>query len=71
MDMGWGEGPICFNEGNYLLFSDVPNNRILCYSKADGVSDWRKLPDFAEGNTCDRKGRLVTGEHAWHPSVSA
>jgi gluconolactonase len=61
--MEWGEGPVWFNDGNYLLFSDIPNNRILRYSEADGVSDWRNPSDFANGNTLDLEGRLITCEH--------
>ncbi len=61
--MEWGEGPVWFNDGDYLLFSDIPNNRILRYSEADGISDWRKPSDFANGNTLDLEGRLITCEH--------
>lgn len=61
--MEWGEGPVWFTEGGYLLLSDIPNNRILRYSEADGVADWRKPSDFANGNTLDLEGRLITCEH--------
>ncbi|MFB9263306.1 SMP-30/gluconolactonase/LRE family protein [Bradyrhizobium erythrophlei] len=63
--MRWVEGPIYFPEGNYLLFSDIPNNRIMKYSEKDGsLSVFRSPANFANGNTRDRQGRLVTCEHS-------
>jgi gluconolactonase len=63
--MRWTEGPTYFPEGGYLLFSDIPNNRIMKYSEKDGsVSVFRHSSNFANGNTRDRQGRLVTCEHS-------
>jgi gluconolactonase len=63
--MRWTEGPVYFPEGGYLLFSDIPNNRIMKYSEKDGsVSVYRSPSNFANGNTRDRQGRLVTCEHS-------
>ena len=60
----WGEGPVWFGDGRYLLWSDIPNNRILRWEEETGaVSVYRKPSDFANGNTRDRQGRLVTCEH--------
>ena len=63
--MRWCEGPTYFPEGGYLLFSDIPNNRIMKYSEKDGsVSVFRNPSNYANGNTRDRQGRLVTCEHS-------
>ncbi len=60
----WSEGPVWFGDGRYLLWSDIPNNRILKWEEETGaVSAFRKPSDFANGNTRDRQGRLVTCEH--------
>ncbi len=60
----WSEGPVWFGDGRYLLWSDIPNNRILKWEEETGaVSIYRKPTDFANGHTRDRRGRLVTCEH--------
>ncbi len=60
----WSEGPVWFGDGRCLLWSDIPNNRILRWDEETGaVSVFRKPSDFANGNTRDRQGRLVTCEH--------
>ena len=60
----WAEGPVWFGDGRYLLWSDIPNNRILKWEEETGaVSVYRKPSNFANGNTRDRQGRLVTCEH--------
>ncbi|WP_424138048.1 SMP-30/gluconolactonase/LRE family protein [Roseomonas chloroacetimidivorans] len=60
----WAEGPVWFGAWRSLLFSDVPNDRILCWSEATGaVSTFRAPSNRANGNTRDREGRLVTCEH--------
>ncbi|MBD1554805.1 SMP-30/gluconolactonase/LRE family protein [Pseudomonas sp. C2L12B] len=59
----WAEGPVWFNDGGYLLFSDIPNQRILRWTPEQGVSLYRANSNFANGNTRDRQGRLVTCEH--------
>lgn len=60
----WAEGPVWFGDGRYLLWSDIPNNRILKWEEETGaVSVYRKPTDFANGHTRDRQGRLVTCEH--------
>ena len=60
----WAEGPAWFGGGRYLLWSDLPNNRILRYDDTDGsVSVFRQPSGFANGNTCDRQGRLISCEH--------
>src|ERR1700730_2451460 len=60
----WAEGPVWFGDGRYLLWSDIPNNRIMKWEEETGaVSVFRKPSNHANGNTRDRQGRLVTCEH--------
>lgn len=60
----WAEGPAWFAAGRYLLWSDIPNNRILRWDETDGsVSVFRQPSNNSNGNTVDRQGRLVTCEH--------
>ena len=60
----WSEGPVWFGDGRYLLWSDIPNNRIMKWEEETGaVSVFRKPSNHANGNTRDRQGRLVTCEH--------
>ncbi len=60
----WSEGPVWFGDGRYLLWSDIPNNRMLKWEEETGaVSSFRAPSDYANGNTRDRLGRLVTCEH--------
>ena len=57
----WAEGPVYFGDGRYLLWSDIPNQQILKWEEETGVvSVYRKPSNFANGNTRDRQGRLVT-----------
>jgi len=60
----WAEGPVWFADGRYLLFSDIPNNRILRWLEDTGeVSVFRNPSNYANGNTRDKQGRLLTCEH--------
>jgi gluconolactonase len=60
----WSEGPVWFGDGRYLLWSDIPNNRIMRWDEETGaVTVFRKPSNFANGNTRDRQGRLLTCEH--------
>jgi gluconolactonase len=60
----WLEGPAWFAAGRYLVFSDIPNNRMLRYDDTSGhVSVFRQPSNNSNGNTVDRCGRLVTCEH--------
>lgn len=53
-----------FGGGRYVVWSDIPNNRMLRYDETDGsVSVFRSPSDNSNGNTVDRQGRLVTCEH--------
>ncbi|MEP4194682.1 MAG: SMP-30/gluconolactonase/LRE family protein [Aliishimia sp.] len=60
----WSEGPAWFAAGRYLLWSDIPNNRILRFDETDGsVSRFRAPSNNSNGHTVDRQGRLVSCEH--------
>jgi gluconolactonase len=60
----WSEGPVYFGDGRYLLWSDIPNNRIVRWDEETGaVSNFRKPSGYANGNTRDRQGRLLSCEH--------
>jgi gluconolactonase len=60
----WAEGPAYFPAGRYLVWSDIPNNRMLRYDECNGeVSVFRSPSGYSNGNTVDRQGRLVTCEH--------
>ena len=60
----WSEGPVWFAAGRYLLWSDIPNDRILRWDDTDGsVSTFRQPSHNSNGQTVDRQGRLITCEH--------
>jgi len=60
----WAEGPAWFAAGRYLVFSDIPNNRMMRFDETDSsMSVFRHPSNNSNGNTTDREGRLVTCEH--------
>ena len=60
----WGEGPVWFGDGRCLLWSDIPNDRILRWDETTGAtSTWRQPSGHANGLVRDRQGRLVACEH--------
>ena len=62
--MRWAEGPVWFGDGRFLLWSDIPNNRIMKWEEQTGaVSAFRQPSNHSNGNTRDRQGRLLTCEH--------
>jgi gluconolactonase len=61
--MLWAEGPVYFADSDTLLWSDIPNNRILQFVRGAGVRVFREPSNNSNGNTRDRQGRLVTCEH--------
>jgi gluconolactonase len=68
--MRWAEGPVYFpastpGEPGCVLVSDIPNNRIMKFDERSGrFSVFRAAANYANGNTRDRQGRLVTCEHS-------
>lgn len=60
----WSEGPAWFAAGRYLIWSDIPNNRMLRWDETDGVvSEFRAPSNNSNGNTVDYSGRLISCEH--------
>ncbi len=59
----WVEGPVWFGDAGCLLFSDIPNDKILRYTPGIGISTYRAPSHYSNGHTRDRQGRLVSCEH--------
>lgn len=60
----WAEGPVWFGDGRFLLFSDIPNNRILRWDDCSGtLATFRQPSNHANGLARDRQGRLLACEH--------
>jgi gluconolactonase len=59
----WAEGPVWFADTNCLVWSDIPNNRMLQWVPELGVTTFRSPSNFVNGNTRDRQGRLVSCSH--------
>ena len=60
----WAEGPAWFAAGRYLVWSDIPNDRVMRWDETDGsVSVFRQPALNSNGHTVDRQGRLVSCEH--------
>lgn len=60
----WAEGPAWFAAGRYLVFSDIPNNRMMRFDECDSsMSVFRQPSNNTNGNTTDRQGRLISCEH--------
>jgi gluconolactonase len=60
----WSEGPVYFGDGRYLLWSDVPGNRVMKWDETTGaVSIFREPSNNENGHTRDRQGRLISCEH--------
>ncbi|KAB1070422.1 SMP-30/gluconolactonase/LRE family protein [Methylobacterium planeticum] len=59
----WCEGPVWFGDRDELLFSDLPNNRVMRWSEAGGLSVFRQPSNFENGHARDRQGRLLSCSH--------
>jgi gluconolactonase len=59
----WAEGPVYAADGDYVLWSDIPNNRMMQWVEGAGARVFRHPSNHCNGNTRDREGRLVTCEH--------
>ena len=59
----WVEGPVWMGDAGCLLFSDIPNNRILRWTPEVGITTYRAPSNYSNGHTRDRQGRLVSCEH--------
>jgi len=59
----WGEGPAFLSLRGVWVFSDIPNNRMLSWSRNEGLTTFRSPSNFANGNTVGIGGALITCEH--------
>jgi gluconolactonase len=59
----WSEGPVWLAEEDAVLWSDIPNNRMLRWSQREGMSVWREGVEFTNGHTRDRNGDLLHCSH--------
>jgi gluconolactonase len=59
----WSEGPVWMAEDQSVLWSDIPNNRMLRWSEADGMSVWRDAVEFTNGHTREADGSLLHCSH--------
>jgi hypothetical protein len=60
----WAEGPVYIRDYRRLIWSDIPNNRMMSWNEEDGhVSVFRQPSNYTNGNTRDRQGRLLSCEH--------
>ena len=59
----WAEGPVWFADGNFLIWSDVSDNRMLRWLPELGTSVFRAPSNNSNGNFRDQQGRLLTCEH--------
>jgi gluconolactonase len=62
----WAEGPAWFAAGRYVIWSDIPNDRMMKWDETNGVTSvFRHPAGYSNGNTVDRQGRLVSAQHGY------
>lgn len=59
----WSEGPVWLRESAELLWSDIPNNRMLSWHASRGMQVWRDQVDFTNGHVRERDGALLHCSH--------
>ncbi|MBB3005662.1 SMP-30/gluconolactonase/LRE family protein [Cupriavidus alkaliphilus] len=59
----WSEGPVWLPQDGALLWSDIPNDRMLCWSAAQGMSVWRTGVEFTNGHALEADGSLLHCSH--------
>ncbi len=59
----WSEGPVWIREDESVLWSDIPNNRILRWDRKVGLSVWREKAEFTNGHTLEEDGSLLHCSH--------
>ena len=59
----WGEGPVWLVQDDSVLWSDIPNNRMLRWSQHDGMTVWRTQVEFTNGHCLDLNGGLLHCSH--------
>lgn len=62
-DLKFTEGPVWIAERKMLVFSDIPQSKLMQWTAGKGVSEFRPSEN-SNGNTLDREGRLVTAQHS-------
>ncbi|PUE06734.1 gluconolactonase [Limnohabitans sp. T6-5] len=59
----WSEGPVWLPQSDELIWSDIPNNRILAWQAGPGMRVWREEAEFTNGHVLDRDGSLLHCSH--------
>lgn len=59
----WSEGPVWMREDGAVLWSDIPNNRMMRWHPDDGVSVWKRSVEFTNGHARERDGSLLHCSH--------
>ena len=59
----WSEGPVWLRETDALLWSDIPNNRMLCWRPGQGMTVWREAVEFTNGHVREADGALLHCSH--------
>ncbi len=59
----WNEGPVWLETAQTLLWSDIPNNRILSWNSKQGLQVWRSPANFTNGHYLDLQGNLLHCSH--------
>ncbi len=59
----WAEGPVWFSDLDCLIWSDIPNQRMMRWTPDGGASVFRSPSNYVNGNTRDRQGCLISCEH--------
>ena len=59
----WAEGPVYLPDEEVVLCSDIPNDRIMCWSADSGFTEYRTGVEYTNGHTLDLEGRLVSCSH--------
>ncbi|MBT5691505.1 MAG: SMP-30/gluconolactonase/LRE family protein [Opitutae bacterium] len=62
-NMKFTEGPVWLPGQNKVVFSDIPNSKLMQWSKKGGLSEFRKS-EQANGNILDLQGRIISCQHA-------
>src|SRR6476620_7855544 len=67
----WAEGPVYVPAGRYVIWSDIPNDRLMRWDETnDVVSVFRSPAGYVNGNTLDPQGRLVSCDHCFNDATS-
>ncbi|MCH2307234.1 MAG: SMP-30/gluconolactonase/LRE family protein [SAR202 cluster bacterium] len=59
----WSEGPVFIKNRNMVVWSDIPNDRMLSWTPKAGVEIFRSPSGYSNGNFLDLQGQLLTCEH--------